>query len=236
MTDAVLDEVAAWHARPLEAVYRLVFFDAPRIKIRDEGLVRNKAVHVALGVRADGTEEIVGLWLEQNEGAKFWLRVMKEMKNRGVEDILIAVVDGQGLSGSHCRSLSGGDGSDLYRPSFAPQPRLRFYKDRKAVAAALKGVYRAKDPVEGEAALAAFEDWRLKASPIAALFQPESESRIARARSASARLVEIASRRKPSRCSALAANEDLPDMTGHRNHVQTTNHQSLPLVNQSRFA
>ena len=64
------------------------------MKIRDEGLVSNKAVHVALGVRADGTKEILGLWLEQNEGAKFWLRVMNEMKNRGVNDILIAVVDG----------------------------------------------------------------------------------------------------------------------------------------------
>ncbi len=94
VTDAVLDEVAAWQARPLEPVYPLVFFDALRVKIRDEGLVRNKAVHIALGVRADGTKEILGLWLEQNEGAKFWLRVMNEMKTRGVEDVLIAFVDG----------------------------------------------------------------------------------------------------------------------------------------------
>ena len=94
VTDAVLEEVAAWQARPLEAVYPLVFFDALRVKIRDEGLVRNKAVHIALGVRADGTKEILGLWLEQNEGAKFWLRVMNELKNRGVEDVLVAVVDG----------------------------------------------------------------------------------------------------------------------------------------------
>ena len=94
VTDAVLDEVAAWQDRPLEPVYPLVFFDALRVKIRDEGLVRNKAVHIALGVRADGTKEILGLWIEQNEGAKFWLRVMNELKNRGVEDVLIAVVDG----------------------------------------------------------------------------------------------------------------------------------------------
>ena len=72
----------------------MVFFDALCVKIRDEGLVRNKAVHIALGVRAVGTKEILGLWLEQKEGAKFWLRVMNEMKTRGVEDILIAVVDG----------------------------------------------------------------------------------------------------------------------------------------------
>src|ERR1700734_3665987 len=94
VTDAVLDEIAAWQGRPLEPVYPLVFFDALRVKIRDEGLVRNKAVYVALGVRADGTKEILGLWLEQNEGAKFWLRVMNELKTRGVEDILIAIVDG----------------------------------------------------------------------------------------------------------------------------------------------
>jgi putative transposase len=98
VTDAVLEEIASWQSRRLEPVYSLVFFDALRVKVRDEGLVRNKAVHIALGVRADGAKEILGLWLEQNEGAKFWLRVMNELRNRGVEDILIAVVDG--LKGS----------------------------------------------------------------------------------------------------------------------------------------
>jgi putative transposase len=90
VTDAVLDEIAEWQNRPLEALYPLVFFDAIRVKIRDEGTVRNKAVYVALGVRPDGTKEILGLWIEQNEGAKFWLRVMNELRNRGVEDVLIA--------------------------------------------------------------------------------------------------------------------------------------------------
>ena len=94
MTEAVLDEVAEWQDRPLEPLYPLVFFDALRVKIRDEGTVRNKAVYVALGVRACGRKEILGLWVEQTEGAKFWLRVMAELKNRGVEDVLIAVVDG----------------------------------------------------------------------------------------------------------------------------------------------
>ncbi len=74
--------------------YPLVFFDAIRVKIRDEGVVRNKAIHIALGVMADGTKVVLGMWIEQNEGAKFWLRVMNELKNRGVEDILLAVVDG----------------------------------------------------------------------------------------------------------------------------------------------
>lgn len=94
VTDAVLDEVATWQQRPLDPVYPLVFFDAIRVKIREEGMVRNKAIHIALGVRADGAKEVLGLWLEQNEGAKFWLRVMNELKNRGTEDILLVVVDG----------------------------------------------------------------------------------------------------------------------------------------------
>src|SRR4051795_5646508 len=76
VTAAVLEEIAAWQARPLESVYPLVVFDALRVKVRAEGLVRNKAIHVALGVRGDGTKEILGLWIEQNEGAKFWLRVV----------------------------------------------------------------------------------------------------------------------------------------------------------------
>src|SRR5215217_8548911 len=94
VTDAVLDEVSEWQNRPLEALYPLVFLDAIRVKVRDEGTVRNKAVYVALGVRPDGAKEVLGLWIEQTEGAKFWLRVMNELKDRGVQDILIAVVDG----------------------------------------------------------------------------------------------------------------------------------------------
>ena len=94
VTDAVLEEVAEWQNRPLERLCALVFLDALRVKVRDEGTVRNKAVYVALLVRLDGTEEVLGLWIEQTEGAKFWLRVMNELKDRGVEDILIAVVDG----------------------------------------------------------------------------------------------------------------------------------------------
>ena len=91
VTDAVLEEVTEWQNRPLELCHPLVFFDAIRVKIRDEGFVRNKAVYIALAVLADGTKEILGLWIEQTEGAKFWLRVMNELKNRGCQDILIGL-------------------------------------------------------------------------------------------------------------------------------------------------
>ena len=94
VTDTVLEEVAAWQARPLDPAYPLVFFAAIRVKIRDEGMVRKKAIHIALSVRADGHKEVLGLWIEQNEGAKFWLRVINELRNRGTEDIMLAVVDG----------------------------------------------------------------------------------------------------------------------------------------------
>jgi putative transposase len=159
VTDAVLEEVEAWQARPLEPVYPLVFFDALRVKVRDEGLVRNKAVHIALGVRADGAKEILGLWLEQTEGAKFWLRVMNELRNRGVEDVLVAVVDGlkgfpEAITAVFPEATVQTCIVHLLRNSLA----FVSYKDRKAVAAALKDIYRAVDADAAGAALAAFED------------------------------------------------------------------------------
>jgi putative transposase len=93
VTDAVLDEVREWQNRPLDRVCPVVFFDALRVKIRDEGLVKNKAVYVALALNPDGETSVLGLWIEQAEGAKFWLKVVNELKARGVNDILIAVVD-----------------------------------------------------------------------------------------------------------------------------------------------
>ena len=159
VTDAVLEEIAAWQARPLEPVYPLVFFDALRVKIRDEGLVRNKAVHIALGVRADGTKEILGLWLEQNEGAKFWLRVMNELRNRGVEDVLIAVVDGlKGFPEAITAVFPEATVQTCIVHLLRQSLDFVSYKDRKAVAAALKDIYRAVDAAAGEAALAAFEE------------------------------------------------------------------------------
>ena len=151
VTDAVLEEIAEWQNRPLEPLYALVFFDAIRVKVRDEGVVRNKAVYVALGVRPDGTKEILGLWIEQTEGAKFWLRVMNERKNRGVEDVLIAVVDGlkgfpEAITAVFPQTQVQTCIVHLIRNS------LDFvsYKDRKAVATALKQIYRAKDAAAGE--------------------------------------------------------------------------------------
>jgi putative transposase len=94
VTDEVMDEVQAWQNRPLEPMFPVVFFDALRVKIRDEGLVQNKAVYLALGVLPDGTREILGLWVETTEGAKFWMRVFNDLKTRGVQDILISVTDG----------------------------------------------------------------------------------------------------------------------------------------------
>ena len=90
----MLEEVGEWQNRPLDPVYPVIFFDALRVKIRDEGLVRNKAVYVALALNGEGEKEVLGLWIEQTEGAKFWLKVMNELKTRGVNDVLIAVVDG----------------------------------------------------------------------------------------------------------------------------------------------
>lgn len=94
ITDEVMTEVAEWQARPLDATYPIVYFDALRLKIRDEGTVRNKAVYLALGIDATGRKDVLGPWIEQTEGAKFWLKVFKDLKQRGVADILIAVVDG----------------------------------------------------------------------------------------------------------------------------------------------
>ena len=94
VTDSVSEDVLEWQNRPLEKMYPVVFFDALRVKIRDEGTVKNKAVYLALAFQRDGTKDVLGLWIQQSEGAKFWLAVMNELKHRGVEDILIAVIDG----------------------------------------------------------------------------------------------------------------------------------------------
>ena len=170
VTDAVMETVAEWQNRPLETSYPLVLFDAMRVKIRDEGLVRNKAVYLALGVQADGTKDILGIWIETTEGAKFWLRVMNELKNRGVEDILITVVDGlkgfpEAINAVFPQALVQTCIVHLIRHS------LEFvsWKDRKPLVPALREIYRAKDADAGLAALDAFKagDWGRKYPAIA---------------------------------------------------------------------
>lgn len=144
ITDEVLEEVAQWQQRPLEAMYPIVYFDALRLKIRDEGTVKNKAVYLALGIRADGRKEVLGLWIEQTEGAKFWLKVFNELKNRGLDDILIAVVDGlrgfpEAIEAVYPQAQIQTCIVHLIRNSMT----LAAWKDRKELAAALKPVYQA---------------------------------------------------------------------------------------------
>lgn len=158
VTDAVLETVAEWQGRPLDACYPLVFFDAIRVKIRDEGFVRNKAVYLALGILPDGTKEILGIWIEQTEGAKFWLRVMNELRNRGIADILIAVVDGlkgfpDAINAVFPETVVQTCVVHLIRNSMS----FASWKDRKSIASALRSVYRAKNAEAGLAALEAFE-------------------------------------------------------------------------------
>lgn len=144
-TDAVLDEVREWQNRPLDPVYPIVFFDALRVKIRDEGLVKNKAVYVALAFNAEGEKEVLGLWIEQTEGAKFWLKVVNELKARGLNDILIAVVDGlkgfpEAITTVFPQTIVQTCIVHLIRNSLA----FVSWKDRKAIMPSLKAIYRAE--------------------------------------------------------------------------------------------
>jgi putative transposase len=157
VTDAVQGEVEEWRMRPLDRSYALVIFDALRVKIRDEGAVKNKAVYLALGTRMDGRKEVIGLWIAVTEGAKFWLRVMNELKGRGLEDVLIAVVDG--LKGFP-------DAIRTIYPQTSVQTCIvhlvRFslsfcsFQDRPAVAAELKNIYRAVNAEQAQQNLESF--------------------------------------------------------------------------------
>ena len=158
VTDAVVAEVTAWQTRPLEALYPVVFFDALPVKIRDEGTVRSKAVYLALGMLADGTRDILGVWIEQTEGAKFWMKIFTELKTRGCTDILIAVTDG--LTGMS-------EALEAIYPSTTRQTclvhvirqslDLAGWKDRKPLAAALRPIYTAPSADAAADALTAFE-------------------------------------------------------------------------------
>jgi putative transposase len=158
VTDAVLEEVREWQNRPLDAVYPVVFFDALRVKIRDEGLVRNKAVYVALALTAEGDKEVLGLWIEQTEGAKFWLKVMNELKTRGVADILIAAVDGltgfpEAIGAVFPQTTVQTCIVHLIRNSLA----FVSWKDRKRILPDIKAIYRAETAEAAAARLDEFE-------------------------------------------------------------------------------
>jgi transposase-like protein len=158
VTDAVMDEVTAWQARPLEPMYPVVFFDALRVKIREEGLVRNKAIYLALGILPDGTRDILGLWIENTEGAKFWMKVFSDLRTRGVQDILIAVTDG--LKGMP-EALGAVFAATTLQTCIVHLIRNSLdyagWKDRRALAGAIRPIYTAASAEAAEAELNAFE-------------------------------------------------------------------------------
>ena len=173
VTDAVIEEVKAWQTRPLEPLYPILFLDALMVKMRHEGRVENRAVYVAIGIDLDGRKDVLGLWTSANEGAKFWLQVLTELRNRGVKDIFIACVDGL-------------KGFPQAIETVFPQAQVQLcivhlvraslnyvgWKERKQVAQDLKSVYRAATEEEARREMAAFaERWNPKYPTIAALWQ-----------------------------------------------------------------
>lgn len=158
VTDAVTTEIAGWQARPLERVYPVIFFDALRVKIRDEGTVRNKAVYLALGVLRDGTREILGLWIEQTEGAKFWMKVFSDLKSRGCEDILIAVTDGlKGMSEALAAVYPATTLQTCIVHLLRHSLEFANWKQRKPLAMALRAIYTAPGADAAMTALDEFE-------------------------------------------------------------------------------
>jgi len=161
VTASVLEDVKAWQARPLEALYPILFLDAINVKVRDEGQVQRRAVYLALGINLDGEKELLGLWMAPREGAKFWLQVLTELQNRGVEDILICCVEG--LSG-FSEAIEAVFPQTLVQQCIVHMVRnsLNYvaWKDRKTVAKDLRAIYRAPTEAAGREALKAFaEQW-----------------------------------------------------------------------------
>ena len=146
VTEVVAEEIREWQNRPLEAIYPVVIFDALWVKIRDEGQVKNKAVYLALGVQVNGVKDILGLWIEQTEGSRFWLKVMTELKNRGVQDILIAVVDGlKGFPEAINTVFPMTDVQSCIVHLIRNSLGFVGWQDRKHVVNALKDIYRAEN-------------------------------------------------------------------------------------------
>ncbi|VVM06961.1 hypothetical protein MAMC_01378 [Methylacidimicrobium cyclopophantes] len=145
VTDSVWEDVLEWQSRPLERMYPVVFFDALRVKIRDEGTVKNKAVYLALGIQRDGSKDVLGLWIQQTEGAKFWLGVMNELRHRGVEDILIAVMDGlKGFPEAVTAVFSEAQTQTCIVHLIRNSLSFCNWKERQPVARELKRIYNAE--------------------------------------------------------------------------------------------
>ena len=164
VTDAVLDKAKEWQNRPLDDVYPFVYLDALVVKVQENKRVIKKAVHLALGVNKEGHKELLGLWITENEGAKFWLQVLTDLKNRGVQDILIACMDGltgfpEALENVFPKTLTQLCIVHMVRNSLRYVP----WKDRKAVAGDLKKIYRSPTEEAGLQALTEFsEKWDTK--------------------------------------------------------------------------
>ena len=158
VTAEVLEEVKEWQNRPLEDLYPIVYFDAIWVKIRDEGHVVNKAAYLAIGIRLDGYKDVLGIWLEKEEGAKFWLKVITELQNRGLKDMLIACVDG--LKGFP-EAIESVFPNTQVQVCIVHMVRnsMKFvsWKDRKKAISDLKKVYQAATEEQAQAALTEFE-------------------------------------------------------------------------------
>lgn len=155
VVENILDDVRAWQNRPLDSVYPIVYLDALMVKIKDNGHIVNKAVYLVMGVNMGGTKEVLGMWIAQNEGAKFWLMILNELKGRGVQDIFIACVDGLKGFEEAINSVFKQTQVQLCLVHMV-RNSLRYvsWKDRKAVAAALKAIYTAENEAEAKASLA----------------------------------------------------------------------------------
>ena len=162
ITDAVLEEVKAWQARPLDAIYPIIYVDALVVKVRDGAHVMNKAAHIVVGVDTDGIKHVLGIWVQNGEGARFWLQVFTELRNRGVRDVLIACCDGleglpEAIETVWPKTVTQTCVVHLIRAAM----RYVSYGDRKAVAAALKPIYTAATEDAALEALAAFTEGEL---------------------------------------------------------------------------
>lgn len=173
VTNAVTQEVTEWQNRPLDPVYAIVYLDAIMCKIRDEGHIKNKAVYLAVGVNFEGKKDVLGLWIQETEGAKFWLSVLTDLKNRGVEDILIACVDGlKGFPEAIESTFPKAQVQLCIVHMVRNSMKFVSWKDRRQVARDLKQVYRAPTEKKAEQALEAFESrWGQKYASIPKLWR-----------------------------------------------------------------